>query len=62
MRYIVTGLAFGGTWAATQLLRGEVTAPVQLAVPIVLCGAFGAALWGLRALILRLSRRSRSGR
>ena len=43
MRYIVIGLAFGATWAATQLLRDEVTAPVQLAVPIVLCGAFGAA-------------------
>ena len=62
MRYIAIGLAFGVAWAAIQLLRGEMTAPVQLAVPIVLCGAFGAALWGVRALILRLTRRSRSVR
>ncbi len=62
MRYVLIGLAFGAAWAATQLLRGEMTAPVQLAVPVVLCGGFGGLLWGIRVLILRLSRRSRSAR
>jgi hypothetical protein len=53
MRYIVVGLAFGVVWAIMQWSRGEVTEPVALAVPVLLSGAFGALLWGLRALVLR---------
>ncbi len=62
MRYVLVGLGFGAVWAVIQLLRGEVTAPLQLAVPVVLCGAFGGFLWGLRIVVLHLARRFRSAR
>ncbi len=63
MRYVLIGLAFGAAWAAVQLLRGDMTGgPVQLAVLVVLCGAFGGLLWAIRVVILRLARRSRSAR
>lgn len=62
MPYIATGFAFGLAWAAVQLLRGAVSHPVEAAVPVVLCAAFGAGLWGLRALALFLVRRARSAR
>ena len=54
MRYIAVGLAFGCGWAAIQYFRGEVTAVPALAGPILLCGLFGALLWGLRAALMRL--------
>ena len=57
MRYIAVGLAFGGGWAALQYFRGEVTEPAALAGPVILCGAFGAVLWGLRVLVLKISGR-----
>ena len=59
MRYIAVGTAFGCAWAAIQYFRGEVTAPAALAGPVVLCGLFGALLWGLRAALLRLAARRR---
>lgn len=62
MRYVLVGLGFGTVWAVIQLLRGEVTAPLQLAVPVALCGAFGGLLWGGRVVVLRLARRFRSAR
>ena len=57
MRYIAVGFAFGLVWAAVQYNAGDVTAPAALAASVVLCTAFGALLWGLRALVLRLRRR-----
>ena len=54
MRYIAVGLAFGCGWAAIQYFRGDVTEPAALAGPILLCGLFGALLWGLRAALIRL--------
>ena len=54
MRYIAVGLAFGCGWAAIQYFRGEVTAVPAIAGPILLCGLFGALLWGLRAALMRL--------
>ncbi len=54
MKYIVVGLVFGLVWAGVQWGRDEVTEPVALAVPVIFCGAFGAVLWGLRVLVLRL--------
>lgn len=54
MHYIVVGLAFGLVWAGVQWGRGEVAEPIAMAVPVLLCAAFGAILWGLRALVLRL--------
>ena len=54
MRYIAVGLAFGCGWAAIQYFRGEVTGPSALAGPVLLCGLFGALLWGLRAALIRL--------
>ena len=59
MRYIAIGLAFGCAWAAIQYFRGEVTAPAALAGPVVLCGLFGALLWGVRAALIRLVGRRR---
>ncbi len=59
MRYIAVGLAFGGGWAAIQYFRGEVTAIPMLAGPVLLCGLFGALLWGVRAAVLRLAARRR---
>ncbi|MDE0059800.1 MAG: hypothetical protein OXI22_09610 [Defluviicoccus sp.] len=59
MRYIAVGLAFGCAWAAIQYLRGETTALPALAGPVLLCGAFGALLWGLRAALIRLAGRRR---
>lgn len=54
MRYVAVGLAFGCGWAAIQYFRGEVTEPAALAGPVLLCGLFGALLWGLRAALIRL--------
>ena len=53
MRYIAVGLAFGLAWAAMQVVRGETSEPVFLAVAVVICGLFGAVLWGIRSLALR---------
>lgn len=61
MRYIVIGLAFGLAWAMMQYTTGAITEPVKLAGPVLLCGAFGALLWGARAAVLRLARRRRGG-
>ncbi len=60
VRYIAVGLAFGLTWAAMQVARGEAAEPVALAGAVVLCTLFGALLWGMRSLVLRW--RGRSGR
>ena len=59
MRYIAVGLAFGCGWAAIQYFRGEVTAIPALAGPVLLCGAFGALLWGVRVAVIRLSGKRR---
>ena len=53
MRYIAVGLAFGCGWAAIQYFRGEIADVAALAGPVLLCGLFGALLWGLRALLIR---------
>ncbi len=58
MRYIAVGLAFGLAWAAMQVVRGETSEPAVLAVAVVICGLFGAVLWGIRSLALRWRRRS----
>ncbi len=57
MRYILVGLAFGLAWAAMQVVRGETSEPAVLAGAVLICGLFGALLWGLRSLALRLRRR-----
>ncbi len=54
MRYIAVGLAFGCGWAAIQYFRGEIADFAALAGPVLLCGLFGALLWGLRAALIRL--------
>ena len=59
MRYIAVGLAFGCGWAAIQYFRGEITGIVALAGPVLLCGLFGALLWGVRAVLIRLVGRRR---
>ena len=59
MRYIAIGLVIGLAWAAMQYLRGTVTEPVALAVPVLFCAAFGALLWGARTLVRRRARRGR---
>ncbi len=53
----MVGLAFGLAWAAMQAVRGETSEPVVLAVAVVICGLFGAVLWGIRSLALRWRRR-----
>ena len=60
MRYIVVGLAFGLAWAAMQVVRGDTSEPIVLAAAVVICGLFGAVLWGIRSLVLRW--RQRGGR
>ncbi len=57
MRYIVVGLAFGLAWAGMQIVRGDTAEPAVLAAAVVVCGLFGAGLWGIRSLVLRLRRR-----
>ncbi len=59
MRYIVVGLAFGMVWAILQWSRDEIVEPVTLLVSVLLCGAFGAFLWGVRTLVIHL--RGRGG-
>lgn len=53
MRYVAVGLAFGLAWAAMMVARGETSEPIALTTAVVICGLFGAALWGARALLLR---------
>ena len=57
LRYIAVGLAFGLAWAAMQVIRGETVGPVGLVVAVIICGLFGALLWGIRSLLLRLRQR-----
>lgn len=59
MRYIAVGLAFGCGWAAIQYFRGEIADLAALAGPVLLCGLFGALLWGLRAVLIRAVGRRR---
>ena len=59
MRYIAVGLVFGCGWAAIQYFRGEIADLAALAGPVLLCGLFGALLWGLRALLIRAVGRRR---
>jgi len=56
MRYIVVGLAFGLAWAVMQVARGETSEPIALIAAVVVCGLFGAVLWGIRSLALRFRR------
>ncbi len=62
MIYIATGLAFGLAWAAIQFLRGDVADPSAAVVAVLACAGFGALLWGLRTLVLRLVGRLRASR
>ena len=57
LRYIAVGLAFGLAWAAMQVVRGEASEPFGLVVAVLICGLFGAVLWGIRSLVLRLRHR-----
>ena len=57
MRYIAVGLAFGLVWAVMQVVRGDTAEPAMLVVAVIVCGLFGAVLWGIRSLALRLRRR-----
>ena len=59
MRYIAVGLAFGCGWAAIQYFRGEMADIPALAGPVLLCGLFGALLWGLRSVLIRVVGRRR---
>ena len=59
MKYVVVGLAFGLSWAGIQYFNGAITEPAALAGPVVLFGIFGAVLWGIRTLVLRLRRNRR---
>lgn len=58
MRYILIGIAFGMIWATLQWSREEITAPAALLGPVLLCGIFGALLWGVRTLVIRFRGRS----
>ena len=60
MRYIVVGLAFGLAWAAMQVVRGDASEPAELVAAVIVCGLFGAVLWGIRSLVLRWRRRGGS--
>lgn len=59
MKYVVVGLAFGLSWAGIQYFNGAITEPAALAGPVLLFGIFGAVLWGVRALIVRLRKNTR---
>lgn len=52
MKYIGVGLVFGLIWALLMWARGDLESPVAAIGPIILFGAFGAVLWGARALLL----------
>jgi len=56
LRYIAVGLAFGLVWAVMQVVRGDTTELAMLVVAVLVCGLFGAMLWGIRSLVLRLRR------
>ena len=57
MRYIAVGLAFGLAWVAMQVVRGDGSEPAVLAGAVIVCGLFGAVLWGIRSLVLRWCQR-----
>ena len=53
MRIIMFGFVVGGVWALIQWSRGAITDPIALGIPILLCGAFGGLMWGVRVLVLK---------
>ena len=54
MRYITIGFLFGGVWGVIQMARGDITNPVELAIPIIFCGIFGGILWGAKTLVEKI--------
>lgn len=54
LRFVAIGLLFGVVWAGMQYIKGDVTDPVALAVPVIFFGFAGIVMWGLRRLVLTL--------
>ena len=52
-RYVTIGLAFGLVWATVQYTNGNITDFKTLAGPVIVFGAAGFLMWGLRRALIR---------
>ena len=56
LRYLTIGLCFGLIWAVIQYTNGSITGLNALIGPVIIFGASGLLLWGLRRVISLLRR------
>ena len=56
LRYLTIGLCFGLIWAVIQYTNGSITGLNALIGPVIIFGAAGLLLWGLRRVISLLRR------
>ena len=57
IRYVLIGLGFGLIWAAIQYANGNVTDLNILAGPVIVFGAMGLVMWGIRRVVIALRNR-----
>ncbi|MGB0631182.1 MAG: hypothetical protein ACPGRZ_10850 [Alphaproteobacteria bacterium] len=57
LRYVTIGLAFGLIWAVIQYTNGSITDFKILAGPVIVFGAAGLLMWGIRRAVIALRNR-----
>lgn len=57
IRYVLIGLGFGLIWAVIQYTNGNVTDFNILAGPVIVFGAMGLVMWGIRRAVIALRNR-----
>ena len=54
LRYVLIGLGFGLIWAIIQYTNGSITDFKVLAGPVIVFGAAGLLMWGLRRAVIKM--------
>jgi hypothetical protein len=57
LRYVTIGQGFGLIWAVIQYTNGSITDLKVLAGPVIVFGAAGLLMWGLRRALIALRNR-----
>lgn len=57
IRFVTIGLAFGLVWATVQYVNGQIRDFTVLVGPVLVFGAAGLLMWGLRQAVIRFRNR-----